>query len=38
MRYSLLIVSSVMLPLAAWCYFRAGKYIDQDLQRAEERD
>jgi len=38
MRYSLLIVSSVMLPLAAWCYFRAGKYIDQDLQRADEQD
>ena len=38
MRYSLLIVSSVMLPLAAWCYFRAGKYIDQDLQRADEKD
>jgi len=38
MRYSLLIVSSVMLPLAAWCYFRAGKYIEQDLQRADEKD
>ena len=38
MRYSLLIVSSVMLPLAAWCYFRAGKYIEQDLRRADERD
>ncbi len=38
MRYSLLIVSSVMLPLAAWCYFRAGRYIEQDLQRADERD
>ena len=38
MRYSLLIVSSVMLPLAAWCYLRAGKYIDQDLQRADEQD
>jgi len=38
MRYSLMIVSSVMLPLAAWCYFRAGKYIEQDLQRADEKD
>ena len=38
MRYSLLIVSSVMLPLAAWCYFQAGNFIEQDLQRAEERD
>ncbi len=38
MRYSLLIVSSVLLPLAAWCYFQAGKTIEQDLQRADERD
>jgi hypothetical protein len=38
MRYSLLLVSSVMLPLAAWCYFRAGKFIEQDLQRADEKD
>ncbi len=38
MRYSLMIVSSVMLPLAAWCYFRAGNYIEQDLQRADEQD
>ena len=38
MRYSLLIVSTVLLPMAAWCYFRAGKYIDQDLQRADEKD
>ena len=38
MRYSLLIVSSVMLPLAAWCFFRAGRYIERDLQRADEKD
>ncbi len=38
MRYSLLIVSTVLLPVAAWCYFRAGNSIEQDLQRADERD
>lgn len=38
MRYSLLIVSSVMMPLAAWCYFQAGKSIEQDLARAHEHD
>ena len=38
MRYSLLIVSSVLLPLAAWCYYQAGKSIEYDLQRAEEHD
>jgi len=38
MRYSLLIVSSVLLPLAAWCYFQAGKSIEYDLQRAGEYD
>jgi len=38
MRYSLLIVSTVLLPLAAWCYFRAGLTIERDLQRADERD
>jgi len=38
MRYSLLLVSSVLLPLAAWCYFMAGKSIDNDLQRADEHD
>ena len=38
MRYSLLIVSTVLLPLAAWCYFQAGKTIEDDLQRAGEHD
>ena len=38
MRYSLLIVSTVLLPVAAWCYFRAGNFIEQDLQRADEKD
>jgi len=38
MRYSLLIISSVLLPLAAWCYYRAGKSIEHDLQRAGEHD
>ncbi len=38
MRYSLLIVSTVLLPLAAWCYFQAGKTIEEDLQRANEHD
>jgi predicted MFS family arabinose efflux permease len=38
MRYSLLIVSSALLPLAAWCYYQAGKSIQQDLHRADEYD
>ena len=38
MRYSLLIVSMVILPIAAWCYFQAGKSIDSDLRRANEHD
>jgi MFS family permease len=38
MRYSLLIVSTVLLPLAAWCYHEAGKSIENDLQRANEHD
>ena len=38
MRYSLLIVSSVLLPVAAWCYYQAGKTIEYDLQRAGEQD
>ncbi len=38
MRYSLLIVSTVLLPLAAWCYFQAGKTIEDDLRRAGEHD
>lgn len=38
MRYSLLIVSSIMLPLGAWCFHRAGRTIDADLVRAAEQD
>ena len=38
LRYALLIVSVVMLPIAAFCYWQAGKTIDHDLQRAAERD
>jgi predicted MFS family arabinose efflux permease len=38
MRYSLLLVSAVLLPLAAWCYQRAGHSIEQDLLRADEHD
>lgn len=38
MRYSLLIVSSVLLPLAALCYYQGGRSIDGDLQRADEHD
>lgn len=38
MRYGLLIVSSALLPLAAWCYYQAGRSIDSDLQRADEHD
>jgi len=38
MRYSLLIVTCVLLPVAAWCYFEAGKSIESDLQRADEHD
>jgi predicted MFS family arabinose efflux permease len=37
-RYSLLLVSAVVLPIAAWCYFQAGKSIDSDLHRANEQD
>lgn len=38
MRYSLLIVSSVMLPWAALHYLMAGRTIDSDLARAREHD
>ena len=38
MRYSLLIVTSVMLPWAVWHYYRAGRWIDDDLARASEHD
>jgi predicted MFS family arabinose efflux permease len=38
MRYSLLIVTLVILPWAVWHYYRAGKWIDSDLARATESD
>jgi MFS family permease len=38
MRYSLLLVTSVVLPWAGWHYVRAGRTIDADLQRATEHD
>jgi len=38
MRYALLIVSSALLPVAAWCYFKAGESIESDLSRAHEHD
>jgi predicted MFS family arabinose efflux permease len=37
-RYSLLLVTSICLPWAAWHYFRAGRTIDADLARASEHD
>ena len=38
MRYSLLLVTSVVLPWAGWHYVRAGRTIDADLERAAEKD
>jgi predicted MFS family arabinose efflux permease len=38
MRYSLLIVTSVILPWAVWHFYRAGKWIDVDLARASKSD
>jgi predicted MFS family arabinose efflux permease len=38
MRYSLLTVTCVILPLAVWHYYCAGKWIDADLARAAEKD
>jgi MFS family permease len=38
LRYALLITTVVMLPVAAACYWQAGRYIDSDLQRANEKD
>lgn len=38
MRYTLLIVTSTILPWAAWHYVRAGRTIDADLARATEHD
>ena len=38
MRYSLLLVSSICLPWAAYHYYRAGTTIEADIARAAERD
>ena len=38
MRYSLLLVTSIVLPWAGWHYFHAGRTIDADLARATEHD
>lgn len=38
MRYSLLTVTSVILPWAGWHYIRAGRTIDADLTRATKHD
>jgi MFS family permease len=38
MRYSLLIVSTALLPVATFCYFRAANSIEGDLARAHEHD
>ena len=38
MRYALLIVSTCLLPVAAWCYYQAGRSIEGDLARADEQD
>ncbi len=38
MRYSLLIVTSIILPWASWHYIRAGRTIDVDLERAAKHD
>lgn len=38
MRYSLMLVSTVVLPVAAWCYWQASQSIEQDLARAHEHD
>ena len=38
MRYSLLIVTVVIMPWAVWHYLRAGHWIDADLTRAADHD
>ncbi len=38
LRYALLISTVVMLPVAALCYWQAGRSIDADLLRANEKD
>ena len=38
MRYSLLVVTLVVMPWAVWHYYRAGHWIDADLARAADLD
>ena len=38
MRYALLVVSSVVLPWAAFHYWQASRFIDADLERVDEID
>jgi MFS family permease len=38
MRYSLLCVSTILLPWAAWHFRCAGRFIEADLRRADEHD
>jgi MFS family permease len=38
MRVALLAVSTVLLPLSAWCLYRARQSIEGDLERADEHD
>lgn len=38
MRYSLLIVTTCIMPWAVWHYLRAGHWIDADLARAADHD
>lgn len=38
LRYALLITTVIVLPIAALCYWQAGKSIDADLRRAKDRD
>lgn len=38
MRFALLLVTALILPWAAWHYYRAGSHIDADLARATEHD
>ncbi len=38
MRYALLLVTSIVLPWAAWHYTRAGRTIDADLAKATAHD
>lgn len=38
MRYALLVISVVALPVAAVCYWLAGRTIERDLARATEKD